>query len=217
MTEERKEQLRDVLESKQRNGTEAATSVLQMAESFRESLDPSELFFMTSALAEKFRTSEMETEKAADSYEIDKYGVELRNLDGQWDEPFTIIDERPKPWESPEVSDPSILDAEDDKLAIAQSDIRPRLPRFGAATGLLFADYSGAVEIALAPLEIQRLLEAWSVHELSSEDSDAEVLQALHFLIEKTYTKAPRVIVEVPIASSGRAALVPDRQHLSKL
>lgn len=216
MTEERKEQLRDVLESKQRNGNQAAAAVLRMVESFRESLDPSEFFFTISALAEKLRTSEVEAEDKADSYEIDKYGVELRNLDGQWDEPLSIVDARTKPWDSPEGNGLSILNAENKASKTAQSDIRQRLPRFGAATGLLFADHSGAVEIALAPLEIKRLLETWSVQELASQSSDAEVLRALHFLMEKTYTKAPSVIVEAPIASSGRTALVPDLQHRSK-
>ena len=95
-------------------------------------------------------------------------------------------------------------------------DKRTRLRSFGAATGLLFGHESGAVEVALAPLEFKRLLEAWSDHELSRRTPDSEVLQALRQLLKKSRTKAPHLIIEAPIASSGRAALVPDHEYLSR-
>ncbi len=56
---------------------------------------------MIAQLAERFRGLEMETEEEACAYEIDKYGVELLNLDGQWDVPFSGVDARRKPWDSP--------------------------------------------------------------------------------------------------------------------
>lgn len=87
---------------------------------------------------------------------------------------------------------------------------RVRLSRFGAAVGLLFSGRSGSVEVALAPLEVKRILQAWADWELVKEDSDTDTLRALHFLIEKTYEKAPRFIAEAPFASCGRASITPD-------
>jgi hypothetical protein len=88
MTEERKEELRAILQTKQRNGVQAAASVLQVVDSLRTSLDPSELLSMTAELAEHFRNAELVIERVAEAYEIEKYGVDLLDIDGHRDEPF---------------------------------------------------------------------------------------------------------------------------------
>ena len=100
MTDERKEELRAILQTKQRNGARAAASVLKFVDSLRTSLDPSELLAMTTQLAERFQKLDREAETVAEAYELEKYGVELLNIDGQWDEPFTLVDLRIPPWET---------------------------------------------------------------------------------------------------------------------
>lgn len=97
MTEEREDELRQILLIKQRNAAQATASVLQFVESIKESLDPSEVFLMTYGLAQHYRNSEVDTEKAANAYEIEKYGVELGNIDGEWDAPIILVDRRRKP------------------------------------------------------------------------------------------------------------------------
>jgi hypothetical protein len=88
MTEERKKELRAILQTKQRNGVQAAASVLRVVDSLRTSLDPTEFLSLTAELAEHFRNAELEIEKVAEAYEIEKYGVDLLNIDGRCGEPF---------------------------------------------------------------------------------------------------------------------------------
>ncbi len=43
---------------------------------------------MTAELAEHFRNAELEIEKVAEAYEIEKYGVDLLDIDGRRGELF---------------------------------------------------------------------------------------------------------------------------------
>jgi len=84
------------------------------------------------------------------------------------------------------------------------------LPSFGCVRALLFIDGGGSAEIAMAPLEIYRLLNAWQEAESAKKSPNERVLAALRLLVSKARTLAPAVLAEVPIAKTERVTLVPD-------
>lgn len=90
---------------------------------------------------------------------------------------------------------------------------RVRVQRFGAFSALLFADGGGSAEIALAPLEISRLLDAWEKAESRRKTPDERILGALRLLSSKARASAPHIVAEVPIAMTRRVALTPDFEH----
>lgn len=99
------------------------------------------------------------------------------------------------------------------RSAKRRKDPRVHVSSFGACTALLFHDSAGSAEIALAPLEISRLLRVWEEAESAKKTPDQRVLSALELLIPKARTSAPAIVAEVPIARSNRAALIPDLEY----
>lgn len=94
-----------------------------------------------------------------------------------------------------------------------RKDKRVHVPRFGACSALLFVDGGGSAEIALAPLEVSRLLSIWEEAESGKRTPDQRILAALRLLIPKARTSAPHIVAEVPIARTRRVALTPDFEH----
>lgn len=96
------------------------------------------------------------------------------------------------------------------KSVVKRKDTRVRISRFGCVSALLFNELGGSAEIALAPLEMSRLLRVWEEAEAGRKVPDERVLTALRLLIPKARTLAPRIVAEVPIASTKRVTLTPD-------
>lgn len=97
---------------------------------------------------------------------------------------------------------------------IRRKDKRVRAPRFGSCNALLFVDGGGSAEIALAPLEVSRLLTIWEEGESHKRKPDQQILAALRLLIPKARASAPHIVAEVPIARTRRVALTPDFEHV---
>ena len=91
-----------------------------------------------------------------------------------------------------------------------RKDNRAQIARFGSVRSLLVVDGGLSAEVALAPLEMSRLLSAWKDFESAKVKPDERVLAALDLLISRARTKAPRIVAEVPIASTERVLLKPD-------
>ncbi len=96
------------------------------------------------------------------------------------------------------------------KSVIKRKDKRVRVSSFGCVSALLFTDGGGSAEIAIAPLEMSRLLSAWEEAECARKAPDQRVLAALRLLIPKARTLAPGIVAEVPIARTKRVTLMPD-------
>lgn len=99
------------------------------------------------------------------------------------------------------------------KSVIGRKDKRVHVPRFGACNALLFVDGGTSAEIALAPLEVSRLLTIWEESESRKRTPDQRILAALRLLIPKARTSAPHIVAEVPIARTKRVALTPDFEY----
>jgi hypothetical protein len=94
-----------------------------------------------------------------------------------------------------------------------RKDKRVRISNFGCVSALLFTGGGGSAEIAMAPLEMSRMLKVWEEAEARKKNPDERVLAALRLLIPKTRKLAPHVLAEVPIAKCKRVALTPDFDH----
>lgn len=99
---------------------------------------------------------------------------------------------------------------------IKRKDKRVHMPSFGCVRALLFIDGGGSAEVAMAPLEMSRLLSAWEEAESAKKSPNEPVLAALRLLIPKTRTLAPDFLAEVPIARTKRVLLIPDFEDSGK-
>jgi len=93
-----------------------------------------------------------------------------------------------------------------------RKDKRVHISSFGCVRALLFIEGGGSAEVAMAPLEISRLLSEWEKTESAKRSPNERVLTALRLLIPKARTLAPSVLAEVPIARVKRVTLVPDKE-----
>ena len=96
------------------------------------------------------------------------------------------------------------------KRVVKRKDKRTQIARFGCVRSLLIVNGGPSAEVALAPLEMSRLLSAWKEFESAKGKPDERVLAALDLLIPQARTKAPGIVAEVPIASTERVLLKPD-------